>query len=199
MAFDKYLSWVSTNDMSMFSFDEKGSARGAISQCLCMNYTQAAGTLRTYALNPTAVDRFRAMDVAVKFCGVDESSYIFLETFVTNKACYSYNDIRFPLWSYCDKLKTIDTNNSSVVAIRDRSARLFYQNRLDWRCAKKLDDVFSAAFSGYAHSSNRLAYANHVLSWTTNNDWRAMHEHFVAVTNDLISSGQPLINLSLDE
>ena len=198
-AFNVYLSWIGTNEVSASDVREKRFARGAIAQCEFMNYTNALAAIRAYALRPIAEGHPDAMDIAVTMGGVDEQSYAFLENFVTNKACYSYNDIRFPLWSYCDKLKTIDTNNSSVVAIRDRSARLFYQNRFDWRCAKKLDDVFSSAFPGYEHSSNRLAYANHVLSWTTNNDWRAMHEHFVTITNNLISSGQPLANLSLEE
>ena len=65
--------------------------------------------------------------------------------------------------------------------------------------ASALDDVFVAAFPGYDFSSNRLDYANHVLSWTTNNDWRAMRDHFVAITNQLHSLGLPLVELNLDE
>ena len=198
-AFDKYLSWVSTNDMSMFSFDEKGSARDAISQCLCMGYTQAAGTLRTYVMNPTAIEISRVAPIAVRLGGVDEPSATFVETIVTNKAQFSYSDISWAIPAYCGKLLAVDTNNAAAVNIRNRDARLFYANRLEWLDGTYLDDLFVAAFPGYANSSNRLAYANHVLSWTTNNDWRAMHEHFVTITNNLISSGQPLVNLSLDE
>lgn len=65
--------------------------------------------------------------------------------------------------------------------------------------SQALDDVFVAAFPGYDFSSNRLDYANHVLSWTTNNDWRAMRDHFVAITNQLHSLGLPLVELNLDE
>ena len=57
---------------------------------------------------------------------------------------------------------------------------------------EKCYHVIVPALPGYDFSSNRLDYANHVLSWTTNNDWRAMRDHFVAITNQLLSSGQPL-------
>ena len=192
MAFDKYLSWISTNDMSMFNSDEKCCARGAISQCLCMNYTNALATLRSYALSPTAMDRFRVMDIATRLGGVDEPSAVFAETIVTNTAQLSPAEIRSVISTYCSKLLAIDTNDVAKVSIRNSGARLFYANRHNCLNGVSLDNLFVAALPGYDFSSNRLEYANHVLSWTTNNDWRAMRDHFVAITNQLLSSGQPL-------
>jgi hypothetical protein len=192
VAFDKYLAWVSTNDMSAVDSQEKMFARSAFAQCRDMKYTKALDTIRTYALNTTAIDRVTVIGRAVQFGGVDEASASFVEAIVTNKAQFSYHDISWAIPAYCDKLRSVNTNDAEAVAIRDRGARLFYANRLEWPDASALDDVFVAALPGYDFSSNRLDYANHVLSWTTNNDWRAMRDHFVAITNQLLSSGQPL-------
>ena len=197
LAFGKYLSWVSTNDMTTFSLDERGYARGAISQCLCMNYTPALGSLRSYALNPTAIERSRVVDLAVKFGGVDGSSAAFIETLATNAVQYAYEDIKNAITIYCENLLAINTNDATSVAIRDRGVRLFYAKRLDWQNGSSLDSLFVGALSGYAFSSNRLDYANYVLSWTTNDNWRAMRNHFTSVTNELLSSGIPLVELSV--
>ena len=192
MAFDKYLSWISTNNMSAVDSQDRMFARGALAQCRDMKYTKALDTIRTYALNTTAIDRVTVIGRAVQFGGVDEASASFVEAIVTNKAQFSYHDISWAIPAYCDKLRSVNTNDAEAVAIRARGARLFYANRLEWPDASALDDVFVAALPGYDFSSNRLDYANHVLSWTTNNDWRAMLDHFVAITNQLLSSGQPL-------
>ena len=199
MAFDKYLSWISTNNMSAVDSQDRMFARGALAQCRDMKYTKALDTIRTYALNTTAIDRVTVIGRAVQFGGVDESSASFVEAIVTNKAQFSYHDISWAIPAYCDKLRSVNTNDAEAVAIRARGARLFYANRLEWPDASALDDVFVAAFPGYDFSSNRLDYANHVLSWTTNNDWRAMRDHFVAITNQLHSLGLPLVELNLDE
>lgn len=191
-AFDKYVAWVSTNDMSTFDMHERYVARGVIGQCVDMGYTNALASIRTYALNPTALSRSMAIRTAVEFGGVDEAAASFIETIVTNNAQFSYNDISWAIPKYCDKLLAVNTNDAEAVAIRDRGVRLFYAKRHDWQDGTSLDNLFSACIEGYSASSNRLEYAQHVLSWTTNNDWRAMHDHFVTITNELLSSGQPL-------
>ena len=198
-AFNRYLTWIGTNEVSASDMREKRFARGAIAQCECMNYTNALAAIRAYALSPIAEGHPDAMDIAIRLGGVDDESSSFFRDIVTNKIQYSYSDISWIIPTYCGKVLAVDTNNAAAVNIRNRDAHLFYANRLEWKDGTYLDDLFVATFPGYEHSSNRLAYANHVLSWTTNNDWRAMHEHFVTITNNLISSGQPLVNLSLDE
>ena len=199
VAFDKYLGWISTNDMTAVDSQDRMFARSALGQCEAMKYAKALETIRAYAMNTTAIDRVSVIDTAVRFGGVDDASASFMDTIVTNKARFSYHDISWAIPSYCNKLCSVNTNDAEAVAIRARGARLFYANRLEWPDASALDDVFVAAFPGYDFSSNRLDYANHVLSWTTNNDWRAMRDHFVAITNQLHSLGLPLVELNLDE
>ena len=196
-AFNTYLAWISTNDMSAVDVWERDFARSAIGQCEAMKYTKALGTIRAYARNPTAIDRGEVIDTAIRFGGVDESSAAFVETVVTNKEQFASCDVSWAVSAYCDKLLSVDTNDAVAVAIRNKAARLFYSNRLDWQHGSALDDLFSASLPGYAYSSNRLEYAQFVLSWTTNNDWRAMRNHFTVITNELLSSGVPLVELSI--
>lgn len=198
-AFSKYLESISTNDMSTFSRDDKWIAKGALGQCIDMCYTNALDAIRAYALNTTAVDRATAIETAVEFGGVDESAASFVEMIVTNDVLFTYNDICCAIPKYCDKLLTVNTNDSGNVAIRDRGVRLFYAKRHVWQDGTSLDNLFSACINGYSFSSNRLEYARHVLSWTTNNDWRAMRDHFVAITNQLHSSNQPLVAITIGE
>lgn len=197
VAFDKYLSWISTNDMSAVDSQDVMFARGALAQCRDMKYTKALETIRTYALNPTAIDRVSVIDKAIRLAGVDESSASFVETVVTNTTQFSREDLRWVVSAYCVKLRAVNTNDASAVSSRDRIARLFYANRRNWLNGVSLDNLFVGAIPGFAYSSNRLDYANHVLSWATNNDWRVMRDHFVAVTDELLSSGHPLIELSV--
>ena len=49
-------------------------------------------------------------------------------------------------------------------------------------------------------SSNRLQFVNSALmntNITQNTDWRLLKEGLIAVTNELLTSGQPLIQLSI--
>ena len=198
MAFDKYLSWISTNDMSVVDSQERMFARGAIAQCESLKYTKAMGTIRTYALNPTVDYRFDAFDMVIDWGSADESLASFFEAIATNRVQFSEKEIQWVVPAYCKKLLSINTNNLTEVSARDRSARIFYANRFDWRAGTALDSLFVSAFPAYCRSSNRLEYANYVLS-RTQSDWHAMRNYFASVTNELISSGQPLVELNLDE
>ena len=119
MAFDKYLAWISTNDMSAVDSQEKMFARGAFAQCRDMKYTKALDTIRTYALNTTAIDRVSVIGRAVQCGGVDEGSASFIEEIVTNTTKFSYADISWAIPSYCSKLLAVNTNDAETVAIRD--------------------------------------------------------------------------------
>lgn len=192
MAFDKYCTWVSTNDMTTFSIDDAAIAKCMVGQCEDMNYTNAVDTIRTYAMNPTALNRSAAIGAAVRLGGVDAASAVFIETFATNRMGVSAHEISYAIGEYCDKLKSIDTNDVAAVEVQCGCARFFYANRANLSCAYALDALLVQSFPGYAASSNRLDYALSVLSWSDNNQWRDLHNHFVAVTNALLNAAQPL-------
>ena len=89
VAFDKYLAWISTNDMTAVDSQDRMFARSALGQCDAMKYAKALETIRVYAMNTTAVDRVSVIDTAVRFGDVDESSAFFVEEIVTNTAKFS--------------------------------------------------------------------------------------------------------------
>lgn len=192
MAFDKYCVWVSTNDMTTFSIDDAAIAKCMVGQCEDMNYTNAVDTIRTYAMNPTALSRSAAISAAVRLGGVDAASAAFIETFATNRMDVSAHDVSYAIGEYCDKLKAIDTNDVAAVEVRCGCARFFYVHRANLSCAYALDGLLVHSFPGYAVSSNRLDYALFVLSWSDNNQWRALHDHFAGITNQLLNAEQPL-------
>ena len=198
MAFDKYLTWISTNDMSAADSQDRTFARCAIAQCEVLKYTKAMGAIRAYALNPSVDYRFDAFDVVIGMSSVDESLASFFEAIATNGTQFSEKELQWVVPAYCKKLLSINTNDLEEVSSRDRGARLFYAKRFEWRAGTALDSLFVAAFPEYGRSSNRLEYANHVLSWTQN-DWHAMRSYFSSITNELTSSEQPLVQLQLDE
>ncbi len=196
-AYNQYLTWVSTNDMSRLSNEENRTAQAAVEHAACMKYTNALEVVRACAHNPTMENRCDIIGAALSLGEVDDESYSLLESVVTNKMDFSYRDLKFLLWDYCDRLKAIDTNDMQAVSVRNKSARLFYARRLDWRCASRLDKLFLASFPGYDYSSNRLDHAMHVLSWATNEEWQSMRDYFTTVTNELISSGRELPPLEI--
>ena len=68
---------------------------------------------------------------------------------------------------------------------------MFYRNRkLSGTGAATLDRLFSDKIEGYAQSSNRLDTALSMLAVT--NMRPQFVEYFTGVTNQLLSSGQPL-------
>ena len=68
---------------------------------------------------------------------------------------------------------------------------MFYKNRkVSGTGAATLDRLFSDKIDGYAQSSNRLDTAVSML--TVTNMRPQFVEYFTGVTNQLLSSGQPL-------
>ena len=60
-----------------------------------------------------------------------------------------------------------------------------------------VDRLLSERIEGYANSSNRLNTALFMLAPT--NTRSQFVEYFVSVTNQLLSSGQPLVQLDIGE
>ena len=68
---------------------------------------------------------------------------------------------------------------------------IFYRNRLTVRVgAPAVDRLLTTHLQGYGQSSNRLETAMFMLSET--NALPRFIEYFTSVTNQLLSSGQPL-------
>ena len=75
---------------------------------------------------------------------------------------------------------------------------MFYRNRMlpsNAHCV--VDMLFVRYISGYEKSSNRLEHALNVLSLPIYAELSG--GYFISVTNQLLSSGQPLVQLDIGE
>lgn len=186
-AFDWYLSTLATNDCKAMDYFDKLYMRVAVGKCEWFNYTNSASAMKALALNPRGAERDRAINLAVRFSTVDDATTVFIETIITNVSGYSSGERVGCYWEYVDKLRQDPCTNGACAS----ALSMFYRNRkASGTGAATLDRLFSDKITGYAHSSNRLDTALSML--TVTNMRPQFVEYFTGVTNQLLSSGQPL-------
>ena len=186
-AFDWYLSTLTTNDCKAMDYFDKLYMRVAVGKCEWFNYTNSASAMKALALNPRGAERDRAINLAVRFSTVDDATTVFIETIITNVSGYSSGERVGCYWEYVDKLRQDPCTNGACAS----ALSMFYRNRkASGTGAATLDRLFSDKITGYAHSSNRLDTALSML--TVTNMRPQFVEYFTGVTNQLLSSGQPL-------
>ena len=186
-AFDWYLSVLGTNDCKSLDYFDKLYAAVAIGKCEEFNYTNAAPAMKALALNPRGIERDEAIGLAVKFSAVDAATTEFVETIITNVNGYSSGERVECYWEYAKKLRQDPCTNGVCAS----ALSMFYRNRkVSGTGAATLDRLFADKIEGYAQSSNRLDTAMSML--TVTNMRPQFVEYFTGVTNQLLSSGQPL-------
>ena len=155
--------------------------------CEEFNYTNAAPAMKALALNPRGIERDEAIGLAVKFSAVDAATTEFVETIITNVNGYSSGERVECYWEYAKKLRQDPCTNGVCAS----ALSMFYRNRkVSGTGAATLDRLFADKIEGYAQSSNRLDTAMSML--TVTNMRPQFVEYFTGVTNQLLSSGQPL-------
>ena len=193
-AFDWYLETLGTKDCRLGGIEERDEIYAAISRCRILNYTNATSSLKALALNPMGVMREEAINVAVMFSPVDDATTSFVETIITNISGYSSSERVGCYWEYAKKLRQDPCTNGPCA----NALSMFYRNRkIGWTGAVTLDNLFSEKIANYTHSSNRLDTAMYMF--TATNMPPRFFEHFTSVTNQLLSSGQPLVQLNIGE
>ena len=186
-AFAWYLSTFGTNDCFSMSAYDKALVRIAVRKCEQLDYTNSAPAMKALALNPRGIMRDEAVNLAVRFSPVDDATTEFVETIITNVHGYSSGERVGCYWEYAKKLRQDPCINGAYA----NAISMFYRNRkVDGTGAVTLDRLFADKIAGYAQSSNRLDTALFMLSVT--NMRPRFVEHFTSVTNQLLSSGQPL-------
>ena len=185
--FDWYLSTLGTNDCLALKGKERHYVRIAVDQCRVLNYAEAVTPLKALALNPRGIYRARAINLALKFSPVDAPTTEFVETIITNVSGYSSGERVECYWEYVKKLRQDPCTNGVCAS----ALSMFYRNRkVSGTGAATLDRLFADKIEGYAQSSNRLDTALSML--TVTNMRPQFVEYFTNVTNQLLSSGQPL-------
>ena len=186
-AFDWYLSTLATNDCETLDESDELYARVALGKCEWFNYTNSVNAMKALALNPKGVYREWAINLAVRFSPIDNNTTEFVETIITNISGYTSGERVGCYWEYAKKLQQDPCTNGTCAS----ALSMFYRNRkVSGTGAATLDRLFSDKIAGYANSSNRLDTALSMLMVT--NMRPQFIEYFVGVTNQLLSSGQPL-------
>ena len=197
-AFAFYLSTLGTNDCRALPLRERELVRVALSKCRAFNFVEAAPSLKALALNPNGIYRDHAIELAMQFSPVDDSATAFSETIMTNTTAYTRREYAAASCQYARVLLNFNATNDVQRAIRDRAVNMFYRNRmLPSNAYYVVDMLFVRYVNGYETSSNRLEHAINALSLPSSNPTTI--RRFTSVTNQLLSSGQPLVQLDIGE
>ena len=190
-AFDWYLTTLGTNDcMSLDAVQREGIGM-AIDICDEFNHTNSVPSIKALALNPRGVYRDSAIEFVIKFSPVDDSTTSFVEMIMTNSTCYSLVERGTASCKYADKLLSFNATNEIQHGVVQTSVAMYYRNRmLAPNAFSIIDQLFVRYIDNYSISSNRLEHALNALSLPDCGP--VTKRRFVAVTNELLSSGQPL-------
>ena len=167
-AFDWYLSTLGTNNCQSLSSLDKSLVLTAVGLCESLAYTNAVPSLKELTVNPLGIYRETALEIVLNFSPVDDFTTQFVEEIVTNGVKFSMIERGCACGIYA----------------------LYRHRRPDLIGTGILDSLFISQVQGYDLSSNRLEFADYVLSHpdADSSDLR----RFTSVTNQLLSSGQPL-------
>ena len=186
-AFDWYLSTLGSCDCRSLLPRDKLLVLNAVEMCEALAYTNAVPSLKALALNPLGIYRDVAMTTALKFSPIDDATTQFVESMLTNTVQYTAGERLACYWGYARRLR----DEVEAGDAYGRAVRMFYRNRLvDWIGGMTVDRLLSERIDGYVISSNRLDTALFMLAPT--NTRPQFVEYFTTVTNQLLSSGQPL-------
>ena len=190
-AFDWYLTTLGTNDCKSLDEVQREEIGMAIDMCDELNYTNSLPAIKALALNPNGVYRQDAIEFVIKFSPVDDSTTSFVEMIMTNSTCYSLAECGTASCKYADKLLSFNVTNEIQHDVVQTSVAMYYKNRmLASNAFSIVDQLFVRYIDNYVISSNRLEHALNALSLPDCGS--VTKQRFVAVTNELLSSGQPL-------
>ena len=201
-ALDAYLAVMSETDFTDQNNYDRDLPFKATAQCADMNYTNALPYMRRLVLNRTLSEWRRRDELGklIRFSPVNDETTATIETIFTNRVDFTWEDRR-KCFEYATKIVVASHSNLVSQSVCDRAARVFTSNATEWQLFGKYDYFWERFYSGYAISSNRLQFVNNALAntnLTQDTDWRYLKDGLIAVTNELHSSGQPLIQLNID-
>ena len=117
-----------------------------------------------------------------------------LPSIFTNRVDFTWKD-REKCFDYASKVVAASHSNLVSQSVCDRAASVFTRDPTEWQLSADYDYFWRHYYSGYATSSNRLEFLSATLSNAnipSCSKWTRFQNHFISVTNQLLSSGQPL-------
>lgn len=201
-ALDAYLAVMSDTDFTDQTDNDRDLPFKATAQCAEMNYTNALPYMRRLVLNRTLSKwrRWNEIGKLIEFSPVNDETTATIEAIFTNRVDFTWEDREKCFDYYAPKVVAASQSNLVSQSVCDRAAGVFTNNATEWQLFGEYDYFWASYYPGYAMSSNRLQFVNSALmntNITQNTDWRLLKEGLIAVTNELLSSGQPLIQLSI--
>ena len=197
-AFDSFLGAMGSFDFGGKDRHDIGTAVLAVGQCRCMNYTNALPAIRRLALNPTFPSersrRWRAIEMVIEQTGPTEDGLHFVETILTNKAVFTLSERGCACGLYVHSLLT---NTVKSTVLTNVVSELYSIRKQGVAGGYMLDKLFVKNIGGFEFSSNRLDYAEFVLSSPECDEYD--RRDFTEITNRLHSSERPLRQLTIGE
>ena len=196
-AFGAYLAWLGGTNMTALDGMEKRLACAALSQCQTLSFTNAVPALKAIGLNPNGLYRWDAISLAVTLSPLDTNLVRFVETVMTNMASFTLQERGSATAKLAKKILTVNGNVADDSVLRQATVMLYRNRHVGTAGALMLDRLFCSKYEGYATSSNRLSFAHFILN-------HPEHEYydvrdFSSITNQLLSSGQPLRQLTISD
>ena len=190
------LAIMADTDFTDQTDDDRDLPFKATAQCVSMNYTNALPYMRRLVLNRTLSEWRRRDEIGrlIRFSPINDETTATIETIFTNRVAFTWED-REKCYEYA--LKVVDASQSNLVtqSVSDRAAMVFVRDPVEWQLSADYDYFWRRYYPGYATSSNRLEFLSATLSNTnipSCSKWTRFQNHFISVTNQLLSSGQPL-------
>ena len=197
-AFDAYIRYIATTNCANEESPDHVASISAITQCCWMSRTNELASMRQFVLNTQHPYRFLITEPVIELGGLDNASIDFAEAVATNVAVFSRVERGVAIGLLRRKLSQANVGDLDVSNACNRITGMFYRNKqLSVACALSIDKLLAERLNGYAASSNRLETALFVLSQTNRTD--RVTEHFTTITNQLLSSGQPLNMITVGE
>jgi len=197
-AFDAYIRYIATTNCANEDSPDHVASISAIEQCCWMSRTNELASMRQFVLNTQHPYRFLITEPVIELGGLDNASIDFAEAVATNVAVFSRVERGVAIGLLRRKLSQANVGDLDVSNACNRITGMFYRNKqLSVAGALSIDKLLAERLNGYAASSNRLETALFVLSQTNRTD--RVTEHFTTITNQLLSSGQPLNMITVGE
>ena len=195
-ALDAYLAVMADTDFTDQTDNDRDLPFKATAQCADMNYTNALPYMRRLVLNRTLSkwSRWNEIRKLIDFSPVNDETTATIEAIFTNRVDFTWED-RERCFDYASKVVAASQSNLVSQSVCDRAAMVFAREPTEWQLSADYDYFWQRYYPGYAMSSNRLEFLSATLSNTnipSCSKWSRFQNHFISVTNQLLSSGQPL-------
>ena len=192
-AFLWYVNRLATNDWRSCSSRQKRDARIAIRQCRNLRFVEAIPAMRTLVLSPSGVYKEYAVDLVVNEGELDGSMVSFMDDVMTNAVFAGTGTRLLAIRGMVDRLLRMPVRDAAATNVIHS---MYLHRQQDVLGSIALDELLTTTMAGYQESSNRLVAACHLLNAASNASPEFI-AHFTAVTNQLLSSGQPLRQLTI--